>query len=173
MLLNLNAVMSIIANVPAAIASTVSLHRIYALSGDLMDFPRLLPAALCVGSRTTRLREQRSSSECHRRSPMSGLTFVAPYSSTSASTLAFTRSRRSRLGPSVSVSEKKLGGVHVQVSRLCSIWFRPVTHGSCHASIDGNVCFRRRRCAHGQGIQPLRRVEQDANADGQWRHSGA
>lgn len=33
------------------------------------------------------------------------------------SSLAFTRSKRSRVAPSVSVSDKKLDGVHVQVSK--------------------------------------------------------
>lgn len=85
MLLNLNAVMSIIANVPAAIASSIVACRAV----------RRLTNYTSQGAEV--------------------------FNSTSASTLAFNRTRRSRLGPSVSLSEKKLGGVHVQMETFASV----------------------------------------------------
>ncbi|PSR72187.1 hypothetical protein PHLCEN_2v11944 [Hermanssonia centrifuga] len=84
MLLNLNAVMSIIANVPAAIASTI------------------------VACRAVRRLTNYTSQGAEI------------FSSTQASTLAFTRSRRSRLVPSVSFGDKKLDGVHVQMETFAT-----------------------------------------------------
>ncbi|GJE94553.1 hypothetical protein PsYK624_107230 [Phanerochaete sordida] len=85
MLLNLNAVMSIIANVPAAIASTI------------------------VACRAVRRLTNYTSQGAEM------------FNSTSGSTLAFSPSRRSRTGPGFSVSEKKLGGVHVQMETFASV----------------------------------------------------
>lgn len=86
MLLNLNAVMSIIANVPAAIASTI------------------------VACRAVRRLTNYTSQGAEVFASTQG-----------SSTLAFGRSRRSRLGPSVSINEKKLDGVHVQMETFASV----------------------------------------------------
>ncbi|KAJ3556812.1 hypothetical protein NM688_g1816 [Phlebia brevispora] len=84
MLLNLNPVMSIIANVPAAITSTVASCR--------------------VVRRLTNYTSQ-------------GLEVFATSEGT---TLAFNRSRQSRFGTSLSVSDKKLEGVHVQMETFAA-----------------------------------------------------
>lgn len=93
MLLNLNAVMSIIANVPAAISSTI------------------------VACRAVRRLTNYTS-----RGP-------EVFASTNASSLAF-RSRRSRAMPSVSVNEKKLDGVHVQMETFASVTDAPESNAT-------------------------------------------
>ncbi|KAI0703732.1 hypothetical protein BC835DRAFT_901303 [Cytidiella melzeri] len=87
MLLNLNAVMSIIANVPAAISSTI------------------------VACRAVRRLTNYTSQG-------------AEVFATTSTSLAF-RSRRSRTVPSVSLNEKKLDGVHVQMETFASITEAP------------------------------------------------
>jgi len=118
MLLNLNAVMSIIANVPAAIASTIVACRAV----------RRLTNYTSQGAEV--------------------------FNSTSASTLAFNRTRRDRNGPGFSVSEKKLGGVHVQMETFASVAEDETTaktsspdtlHGTLHdGAEDSNPDFFKR-----------------------------
>lgn len=118
MLLNLNAVMSIIANVPAAIASTI------------------------VACRAVRRLTNYTSQGAEM------------FNSTSGSTLAFNRNRGSRSGPSFSVSEKKLGGVHVQMETFATVAEDDPTiktcspdtlHGTLHDGTDeANADFFKR-----------------------------
>lgn len=116
MLLDLNPVMSIIANVPAAIASTVSLHA------------PSIAASLTITPEDRGLSRCASAIELHdpgRRDLWVCPPFVAPYaplltpsSSSVGSTMAFSRGR-SRVPPTVEIPDKKgieSSGVHVQVS---------------------------------------------------------
>ena len=137
MLLNLNAVMSIIANVPAAVASTVRTKFLSAVPGSFWTYPsppppsppnpdRGLPRRAEINEvhdgqqrRVFRVRSFRLATRIARTtSSMCSLCASVCCSTTRASTLAFTRSSRftgGTLSAGENLNLKKIEGVHVQV----------------------------------------------------------
>lgn len=118
--MNLNAVMSIIANVPAAIASTVC--GVF----PHMSFCPLTSSHQIVACRVVRRLTNYTTEGAEVFGYVSGtdaFNFIYTYTSrgystTEASTLAFHKSGRFSRGGMLSVSEKKPDGVHVQVCLL-------------------------------------------------------